>query len=61
MKASTSILMEYMWMLPTEVAVIPGAGHMVPISHPTETAQVIDAWIRRTGQPTAATENPCAG
>ncbi|MCC0077851.1 MAG: alpha/beta hydrolase [Rhodobacter sp.] len=44
-----------------EVAVIPGAGHMVPISHPTETAQVIDAWIRRTGQPTAATENPCAG
>ncbi|MCB1396229.1 MAG: alpha/beta hydrolase [Rhodobacteraceae bacterium] len=32
-----------------EVAVIEGAGHMVPISHPVQTADAIAAWMQRAG------------
>lgn len=54
-------------MLPrAEVAVIEGAGHMVPISHPAQSAAVIAAWMARTGltdpAPVAAqTEKPRVG
>lgn len=33
-----------------EVAVIEGAGHMVPISHPEETGRRLRDWLERTGQ-----------
>jgi pimeloyl-ACP methyl ester carboxylesterase len=33
-----------------EVAVIEGAGHMLPISHPEETGQRLRDWMERTGQ-----------
>lgn len=33
-----------------EAQVIPGAGHMVPISHPAATAEAIGLWLERTGQ-----------
>lgn len=31
-----------------EVHQVPGAGHMLPITHPAETAALIDAWLART-------------
>ncbi len=45
-------------------SVIPGAGHMLPISHAKETAAAIHDWMQRTGQgaaPLEVTENPRAG
>ncbi len=45
-----------------EIAVIAGAGHMVPASHPREAAAAIQGWMQRTGQGhQAATENPRVG
>lgn len=32
-----------------EVAVIDGAGHMAPVSHPKATAAVLDGWLQRHG------------
>lgn len=45
-------------------ATIPGAGHMVPLSHAQQTAAVIHQWMRAKGlEPglAEATENPHAG
>ncbi|GAB1379204.1 alpha/beta fold hydrolase [Pararhodobacter aggregans] len=45
-------------------ATIPGAGHMVPLSHAQQTAAVIHQWMRTKGlEPglAEATENPHAG
>lgn len=45
-------------------SVIPGAGHMAPITHAPETAAAIHDWMQRTGQgaaPLETTENPRAG
>ncbi|MFN4100491.1 MAG: alpha/beta fold hydrolase [Pararhodobacter sp.] len=42
-----------------ELARIDGAAHMVPVSHPHQTAAAIHDWMQRTGQiPAVITENP---
>ncbi len=44
-----------------EIAVIDGAGHMVPISHPRETATVIHDWMQRSGLLAAPAQTPRVG